>query len=113
VFVLQAISRILSFAPVLTGSEASSFIYTLYPPGSRGQRSGPGLFELSPRKVCQASRLLELLVGSYPTFSPLLSFAKASASGLFSAALSVNMLWNMPPTVSHGAMPCGVRTFLP
>jgi hypothetical protein len=55
-----------------------------------GQLQGP-LFGLAPDGVFRASWLTPGAVGSYSTFSPLLSSCEHEPGGLFSVALSVRM----------------------
>jgi len=113
------VSRILSAPPKrteriihlgsLTRNSGSS-------PNRGAGRSPSFLFGLAPGGVFRARAIARTAVVSYTTFSPLPGCCQPG--GLFSVALSVSTLWNVPPTCTptaarlHGAAPFGVRTFL-
>jgi hypothetical protein len=69
------------------------------------------LFCLAPRGVFRAASVTFGAVGSYPTISPLPVPLRA-VGGMLSAALSVRVPRGSRPSLSRGALPCGVRTFL-
>ncbi len=65
------------------------------------------LLGLAPAGVCRAANVAVSAVGSYPTFSPLLSIE----SGLFSVTLSVVVI-SHHAQVLPGSLANGARTFL-
>ena len=102
-----------------------------------GRDSPPLLFGLAPRGVCRASAVASGAVGSYPTISPLpdvsalvgrargfprtchrgrthrrFIFCGTFRSGDWSAQ-AVSLYYQIRPLALPGALPCGVRTFLP
>ena len=91
--------------------------------GRRFPRRGASLFGLAPCGVLPATRVTTGAVRSYRTFSPLLAFAlraRRAAFGRRAAAPTreaVCFLCHFPSSYPDralpGALPCGVRTFLP
>lgn len=71
------------------------------------------LFCLAPCGVCLARSVTLPAVGSYPTFSPLPeAFGESSWRFVFCGTFRPGNLAVARPSLSRGALPCGVRTFL-
>lgn len=95
----------------------SSFISATYPPGPDEPPSTPSCdgdsrstWSYCPQGFPEPWQLPAMLVGSYPTFSPLPVLPQAV---LISAALSVSgQSPSRNPRFSRGAAPCAARTFL-
>ncbi len=68
------------------------------------------LFCLAPHGVCPASSLTVGAVSSYLAFSPLLR--PKTGRFVFCDTFRRHGLSSMAPMLSHGVLPCGVRTFL-
>ena len=84
-------------------------------PSAAGLRRGASLFGLAPCGVLPATRVTTGAVRSYRTFSPLpLALARFSAAARRRAVYFLcHFPSGCPDRALPGALPCGVRTFLP
>ncbi len=86
---------------------------------SGGQPSNLHLFGIAPEGGCQLPPSPTVLVGSYPTLSPLpVRISPSVFPPTYSlSGQAVSFLWPFPqgyPCLPFGSfLPCGVRTFLP
>ena len=73
------------------------------------ERTSSVYMAFQPTRFYQPQQLPAILVGSYPTFSPL----SARGGRFVSVSLSVNFCCQKPPGFSSGIALCVARTFLP